>query len=62
MSGSEAAAGEGPAEARALVLVDITHRPSPAGDENTAFGEALLGFLAHTAPPDLSIDDRLSAS
>ena len=29
-----------------------------AGDENTVFGEALLGFLAEVAAP-LSIDDRL---
>jgi len=31
-----------------------------AGDENTAFGEALLGFLERVAPAHLSIDDRLS--
>ena len=33
-----------------------------AGDENTAFGEGLLGFLERAAPPHLSIDDRLSSA
>lgn len=33
-----------------------------AGDENTAFGEALLGFLDRVTPAHLSIDDRLAGA